>query len=97
MRHKRIVFFMSLLIASLLGGKCYAYNGESERWLQRLDSVVQQRQHINEQKRHRLQQMQIMQRGLGDVEELYQLNRRIYDECFTPPVSFLKQPMPWKD
>ena len=83
MRHKRIVFFMSLLIASLLGGKCYAYNSESERWLQRLDSVVQQRQHINEQKRHRLQQMQIMQRGLGDVEELYQLNRRIYDECFT--------------
>ena len=45
---------MSLLIASLLGGKCYAYNNESERWLQRLDSVVQQRQHINEQKRHRL-------------------------------------------
>ena len=45
--------------------------------------VVQQRQQINEQKRHRLQQMQIMQRGMSDVEELYQLNRRIYDECFT--------------
>ncbi len=73
---------MLLLGAFLIGEKSLAYNAESERWLQRLDSVVQQRQHINEQKRLRLQQLQTMQRGMGDVEELYQLNRRIYDECF---------------
>jgi len=61
----------------------YAYNSQSEKWLQRLDSVVQQREKINEAKRLHLQQMQTMQRGMGDVEELYQLNRRIYEECFT--------------
>ena len=83
MRHKRHIFLLTLLVISLVGARGYAYNAESERWLQRLDSVVQQREHINEQKRHRLQQMQTMQRGMSDVEELYQLNRTIYVECFT--------------
>jgi len=59
------------------------YNGESERWLQRLDSVVQCREQINETKRQHLQQLQTLKRGMSNVEELYQLNSRIYDECFT--------------
>ena len=80
---RHIVRLLLLLVISCAWRTGHAYNATSELWLQRLDSVVQQRQQINEQKRHRLQQMQIMQRGMGDVEELYQLNRRIYDECFT--------------
>ncbi|MBR5069730.1 MAG: transcriptional regulator [Bacteroidales bacterium] len=83
MKHQGHIFLLILLAISLATARVNAYNAESERWLQRLDSVVQQREHINEQKRHRLQQMQTMQRGMSDVEELYQLNRTIYDECFT--------------
>lgn len=75
--------FIVLLMTALCTGSALAYNAESECWLQRLDSVVAQREKINEQKRRSLQQMQVMRRGMSDVEELYQLNRRIYDECFT--------------
>lgn len=60
-----------------------SYNEESERWLQRLDSVVQCREQINEAKRQHLQQLQTLKRGMSNMEELYQLNSRIYDECFT--------------
>lgn len=78
----------ALLLLSLLwiaGGTAWAraYNAESERWLQRLDSVVQCREQINEAKRQHLQQLQTLKRGMSNVEELYQLNSRIYDECFT--------------
>ena len=83
MKHQGHIFLLIILSTLLATARGYTYNAESERWLQRLDSVVQQREHINEQKRHRLQQMQTMQRGMSDVEELYQFNRTIYDECFT--------------
>ncbi len=83
MRHSRYLALSCHLLAALCCMQAFAYNAESERWLQRLDSVVSQRQLINEQKRQSLQKMLTLQRGLSDVEELYQLNARIYDECFT--------------
>ncbi len=83
MTDMRFIAMFLILISPLTGVISYAYNTESELWLQRLDSIVEQRGRINQQKRLHLQQMQTMQRGMGDVEELYQLNRRIYNECFT--------------
>lgn len=71
------------LFFSLGAGIASPYDGESERWLQRLDSIVEQREQINTEKRQRLQQMQMLQRGMSDIAELYDLNSRIYAECFT--------------
>ncbi len=79
----RYFFLFLLLVAPFSTEIGFAYNTQSEQWLQRLDSVVLEREKINEAKRLHLQQMQTMQRGMSDVEELYQLNRRIYEECFT--------------
>lgn len=80
---RHIVIALTLLAP--LGQKAVgrSYSEESERWLERLDSVVQCREQINEAKRQHLQQLQTLKRGMSNVEELYQLNSRIYDECFT--------------
>ncbi len=76
---------ISLIVIFTWANNCLSqpYNAESEQWLQRLDDVVAQREQINGTKQQQLQQLQTLQHGMGNVEELYQLNRRIYDECFT--------------
>lgn len=83
MKYQRLIILILLLVPTFGEEMGYAYNAQSEQWLQRLDSVVLQREQINEQKRLRLKQMQTLQRGMSDVEELYQFNKKIYDECFT--------------
>ena len=81
--NRHLLLLTLLLLTAFTQVEARAYNAESERWLERLDSVVQQREAINEAKHQQLQQLLTLQRGMADVEELYELNSRIYDECFT--------------
>lgn len=59
------------------------YNSESERWLQKLDSVVTMRETINQQKREQIEQLRQLRQFLSVKADIYKHNSTVYDECFT--------------
>lgn len=76
------IFICSLLflLSSTIWG---ATSDATAEWLQRLDEVVAKREEINQQKRAHLSQMRMAGSTLSTLEEVYDLNCKIYDECFT--------------
>lgn len=75
-----LILFAVFPVTASLGA---SYNSESERWLQALDSVVQQREFINQQKRDQIDQLHRLRQFLSSDADIYRHNSSLYDECFT--------------
>lgn len=77
----KLVFSAFLFCSSI--SAAYSFNKETEEWLNRLDEVVARREAINIQKHAHLTEMRMHGSTLSSLEEVYQQNVKIYDECFT--------------
>lgn len=78
-QHSILTIILSISIIS----QALGFTKETEDWLNRLDAVVAQREAINLQKHARLTEMRMHGSTLSSLEEVFQHNAQIYEECFT--------------
>ena len=71
-----------ILLFSVTGAKAQSHSAETEEWLQRLDSVIQQRPVYDTMKRQRLNDMQKNHSRQRTPHEILSFNSMMYDECY---------------
>lgn len=80
---KYISYIILLLIAGGFSVSAYSqHTKETEEWLQRLDSVVQQRPVYDAMKRQRLSDLKKNEVRQRTPHEIISFNSQVYDECY---------------